>query len=255
MDLSGGLFGPPENWATLADWLGKIGQRLPGPRAVLVITAHWEAVRPTVSSAAQPGMLYDYQGFPPETYRLSYPAPGSPTVARRVRDLLGDAGIVSDDNPQRGFDHGTFVPLMLIYPAANVPVVQLSLQRNLDPGIHLAIGRALQPLRKEGVLILGSGMSVHNMPGFRAPNAEHEKNAADFDRWLTDAVTDSDPQRRNEQLASWQSAPGGIASHQPTAEHLAPLFVVAGAAGADLGRRSYHEQLMGLAISGFEFGG
>jgi aromatic ring-opening dioxygenase catalytic subunit (LigB family) len=247
-------FGPPEQWEGLAEYLRNIGRANPHPAAVLVVTAHWVAARPTVSSAAQPAMLYDYSGFPPNTYRLSYPAPGSPELAARVRALLSGAGIDNDEDARRGYDHGTFVPLMLIYPEATIPVVQLSLQRVLDPQAHLAIGRALQPLREEGVLIVGSGMSYHNMRAFFAPDPRHAEAGEQFDAWLTAAAEEADPAAREQRLAQWEQAPGGLASHQPTYEHLTPLFVAAGAAGADRGRRTFSGELIGFPVSGFQFG-
>jgi aromatic ring-opening dioxygenase catalytic subunit (LigB family) len=246
-------FGPRAEWDGLAEYLRDLGRAIE-PTAVLMISAHWEAARPTVSSAAQPAMLYDYGGFPAETYRLSYPAPGSPALANRVRELLSEAGIANDEDSRRGYDHGTFVPLMLIYPEAVVPVVQLSLQRGLDPQLHLDIGRALQPLRAEGVLIVGSGMSYHNMRAFFTPDSRHAAAGAQFDDWLTAAVEEPDPVVRAQRLAQWEQAPGGLASHQPTYEHLTPLFAAAGAAGADRGRRTYQGRLIGMPVSGFQFG-
>lgn len=249
------VFGPTEQWEGLAEYLRNIGRAIsPRPRSVLVVTAHWVAARPTVSSAAQPAMLYDYSGFPPHTYRLSYPAPGSPALAARVRELLSGAGIASDEDARRGYDHGTFVPLMLIYPEAAIPVVQLSLRRDLDPQAHLDIGRALQPLRAEGVLVVGSGMSYHNMHAFRSPDPRHAAAGAQFDAWLISAVEEPDPALRGQRLAQWEQAPGGLASHQPTYEHLTPLFVAAGAAGTDRGRRTFAGRLIGTPVSGFQFG-
>ncbi len=248
-------FGPRVEWDALAGYLRDIGRMVtPRPSAVLVVTAHWVAERPTVSAAAQPTMLYDYSGFPPETYRLSYPAPGSPALAARVRALLNGAGRDCDEDARRGYDHGTFVPLMLIYPEANIPIVQLSLQRGLDPRAHFDIGRALQPLREEGVLIIGSGMSYHNMRAFFAPGSEYIEAGERFDAWLTATVERADPEERARELAQWEQAPGGLASHQPTYEHLTPLFVMAGAAGADRGRRVYSGRLIGMPVSGYQFG-
>ncbi len=153
----------PQLWDRLAAYLrgidASLGRR---PRAVLVISGHWEAARPTLNTAAQPPLLFDYHEFPEHTYHLHYPAPGSPVLASRVRELLDSAAIESDSDDARGLDHGVFVPFLLVYPQADVPIVQLSLQAGLDPAAHLAIGRALAPLRDEGVLIVGSGMSYHN---------------------------------------------------------------------------------------------
>ncbi len=219
------------------------------PRALLVISAHWEEAVPTVMTAERPPLFYDYYGFPPESYRLTWPAPGDPRLAARVRDLLGAAGFASGEDRERGFDHGTFVPLKLTLPEADVPTVQLSLKRGLDPAEHLAIGRALAPLRDEGVFIVGSGMSYHNLRAFgpagRGP-------AAAFDAWLGEAVT-QEPDERDRRLGAWAGAPAARAAH-PREEHLLPLMVAAGAAGADRGRTSFGGTLAGLRVSGVQFG-
>ena len=157
----------PHAWDAMAAYLRGIAASLPAkPRAILVISAHWETPRPTVMTAAHPPMLFDYYGFPEHTYKLEYPAPGSPELASRVRALLADAGIASDADDARGYDHGVFVPFLLMFPDADIPIVQLSLRGDLDPAAHIAIGRALAPLRDEGVLIVGSGMSYHNLRRF-----------------------------------------------------------------------------------------
>lgn len=220
------------------------------PKALLVISAHWEERVPTVMTAARPPMLYDYYGFPAATYELQWPAPGSPEVATRVRDLLEKAGIETSANDERGFDHGTFVPLKLAYPDAQIPTVQLSLQAGLDPAQHLAIGRALAPLRDEGVFIIGSGMSYHNMRGFRDPRAT--SLATEFDTWLRAAAT-SEPAVRDRELAAWANAPAARDAH-PREEHLLPLMVIAGAAGADRGTTAYSGPVLGKAVSAFHFG-
>ncbi len=220
------------------------------PTALLVISAHWEETVPTVMTAAQPPMLYDYYGFPPETYKLQWPAAGSPAVAARVRELLGNAGFQTATDNERGFDHGTFVPLKLAYPDAQIPTVQLSLQAGLDPARHIAIGRALAPLRDEGVFIIGSGMSYHNMRGFRDPRATAQATA--FDTWLRTATT-SDPAVRDRELAAWAQAPAARDAH-PREEHLLPLMVIAGAAGDDRGTIAYNADVLGKAVSAFHFG-
>ncbi|MFG1478032.1 class III extradiol ring-cleavage dioxygenase [Xanthobacter sp. V4C-4] len=245
---------PAASWDGLGRYLtgldASLGER---PKAVLVISGHWEESRPTVNTGAHPGMLYDYYGFPADTYKLSYPAPGSPELAARVRSLLEAAGIASGEDPARGYDHGVFIPFMLIYPHADVPLLQLSLQRELDPKAHLALGRALAPLRDEGVLIVGSGMSFHNLRALFSPDPGVGVAAEAFDAWLTEAVEQHDPQARDAKLAAWASAPAALASH-PRSEHLVPLFVAAGAAGADIGRRTFHDHIFGKAYSGFQFG-
>lgn len=235
----------------LGDYLAHIRDSLPAtPKAILVVSAHWETERPSVGTAAKPGMLFDYYGFPENTYRLQYPAPGSPELAQRVRDLLAEAGIASDADAERGFDHGVFVPLLKAFPEADIPVVTLSLQQNLDPAQHLAIGRALASLRDEGVLILGSGMSYHDLRHFSDGQSEV---AAGFDAWLQDTVTSSDTATRAERLKAWTTAPHARAAH-PREEHLLPLMVVAGAAGDDVGRTDFSEVIGGKRISGFAFG-
>jgi aromatic ring-opening dioxygenase catalytic subunit (LigB family) len=244
----------PQLWDGMAAYLrgvaAAVGMR---PKAILVISAHWEATHPTVNSGAQPGMLFDYYGFPEHTYRLAYPAPGSPTLAARVRALLGSAGISADEDATRGYDHGVFVPFLLMYPDADVAVVQLSLQAGLDPQAHLAIGRALAPLRDEGVLIVGSGMSYHNLREFFAADARSVQGSEQFDIALTTAVEAADPVARDAQLAEWKQMPAALACH-PRAEHLLPLMVVAGAGGADRGRRTFNDRIFGKPVSAYQFG-
>lgn len=244
--------GQPSPWDSLAVYLRGLDRSLGRrPKAVLVISGHWEEPRATVNVASKPPLLFDYDGFPDHTYRLRYDAPGSPAVAARVQALLGAAGIATGEDAERGYDHGVFVPFMLIYPDADVPIVQLSLNKNLDARTHLAIGRALAPLRDEGVLIVGSGMSFHNLRSFNDPRAVPASER--FDAWLKDTVEDSDPARRESLLADWTKAPDALYCH-PRPEHLLPLFVAAGAAENDVGRQTYGDHLMHTAVSGFQFG-
>jgi aromatic ring-opening dioxygenase catalytic subunit (LigB family) len=252
MDVPPGL--PPDLWDSMAAYLRGLDSDLGvRPSAVVVISGHWESERPAVNVAAHPGLLFDYYGFPEHTYRLTYSAPGSPGVAGRVRELLNAAGIASTEDSHRGLDHGVFVPFKLIYPDADIPIVQLSLNANLEAATHLQIGRALLPLRAAGVLIVGSGMSFHNLREFYSSQPRTVAAAEQFDRWLNDAVTEPDPQARERKLTDWESAPGARLSH-PRPEHLLPLMVAAGAAGSDPGRRTYHRPLLGKPISGFQFG-
>src|SRR5688572_12048372 len=185
---------PPDDVARLASYLRSV-RRVPPepPRALLVVSAHWEAPVPTVMTSEQPPLLYDYYGFPPESYRIKWPAPGHPKLAGRVRELLQAAGFETGANSERGFDHGTFVPLKLTYPDADVPTVQLSLKQGLDPEQHLAMGRALAPLRDEGVFIVGSGMTFHNLRALRDPRSRPVAEA--FDAWLREAATLDEPAR------------------------------------------------------------
>jgi aromatic ring-opening dioxygenase catalytic subunit (LigB family) len=245
---------PPEAWNRMRTWLQQLPQSLGArPQALLVISAHWEAPVFTVNSQARPGLLFDYYGFPKHTYELQYPASGAPQLAARVRELLGAAGFDTAEDRERGLDHGVFIPLKVAFPDADIPIVQLSLRAGLDPAEHLAMGRALAPLRDEGVLILGSGMSFHNMRRFSfGPVRGVDADSQRFDDWLAQAVS-LPPEQRDARLAQWAGAPGGRASH-PREEHLLPLHVVAGAGAEADGARVFADQVMGSAQSAFRFG-
>lgn len=219
------------------------------PQAVLCVSAHWEAEVATVMSSARPSLFFDYYGFPPESYKLVWDAPGAPALASQICELLDDFGFATALDARRGFDHGAFVPLMLAWPRGEVPTLQLSLIRGLDPGQHLALGRALAPLRKQGVLIVGSGMTYHNLRAF-GPSAAPVSET--FDEWLRQAVT-SAPEERARRLERWQEAPAARLAH-PREEHLLPLMVAAGAAEADAGRVAFRGTYAGLHLSGYEFG-
>ncbi len=241
--------GPRDTWDKTAAWLEGLVEGLPAkPKAILVISGHWEEPVFTVGSSEKPPMLFDYYGFPEETYRLQFDAPGSPALAMRVRELLGAAGFATAEDKERGYDHGVFVPLKLATPKADIPVVQLSLRDDLNPQAHLAAGRALAPLRDEGVLILGSGMSWHNMGGF-SPAFTSKSEA--FDGWLETVMTD--PVGRDEAIGHWDQGPFAREAH-PREEHLAPLFVAAGAAQGEPGRLAFRDIAMDVAISGYAFG-
>ncbi|MEC9344862.1 MAG: class III extradiol ring-cleavage dioxygenase [Pseudomonadota bacterium] len=243
-------FGPGA-WDGLREFLAGLVNSLPArPKAFLVVSAHWEEAIPTVGTAARPPMLFDYYGFPEHTYRLSYPAPGAPDVAARARQLLADAGIDTAENPARGFDHGVFVPFLIADPSATIPVATLSLRHDLDPAFHLALGRALAPLRDAGVVIVGSGQSFHDLRTFGNGRAEP---SASFDRWLVDTVTDADTAARDRALVDWERAPNARACH-PREEHLVPLMVAAGAGGQDRGQHAFGGQVAGKSISCFRFG-
>lgn len=226
-------------------------KRLPSttPRALLVISAHWETPVPTVMTSSKPPIFYDYYGFPPESYEIAWPAPGAPELASRVRGLLEGAGFKTAEDPKRGFDHGTFIPLKVTWPEATIPTIQLSLKKGLDPAEHVAMGKALAPLRDEGVFIIGSGMSYHNMQGFFDVRARASSQT--FNNWLREAAT-SEPEVRNQRLIDWAKAPAARAAH-PREEHLLPLMVVAGAAGKDVGKVGYDALFM-QQISAYHFG-
>ncbi|MEM7338386.1 MAG: class III extradiol ring-cleavage dioxygenase [Actinomycetota bacterium] len=243
----------PVDWSPLEAALAGIPAEVGAtPKAVLVVTAHWEASAFALQTNAEPPMLYDYTGFPPETYQLEYPAPGAPEVAERTVELLADAGLPTDVDPDRGFDHGTFVPLYVMYPEADVPVVQMSIHRGFDPELHLAAGRALAPLREEGILIVGSGLpSYHNLSRLVQGSEEPSRR---FDEWLSAAMTDIGP-ARSEQLAEWASAQSARDAH-PREDHFLPLLVAVGAAENDVAVRNYHEVGMfgNTTSSGFRLG-
>jgi aromatic ring-opening dioxygenase catalytic subunit (LigB family) len=242
-----------QQFALTAQEFSALPQCLPAkPKAVLVVTGHWEAQEFTVSTAEHPPMEYDYHGFPEHTYHIRYPAPGSPDLAARVQELLGQAGVAIMEDPHRGFDHGTFVPLGLMYPDADVPVVMLSLKSSYDAEEHIRIGAALAPLREEGVLIMGSGLTYHNMKGFGRD--ESTPVAEVFEAYLRSAIEQPDPEVRNDMLVHWESAPGARLAH-PREDHLLPLMVAAGAAGRDIGRTVFVDHVMKVPMATYEFGG
>ena len=216
-----------------------------------MVTGHWEAERFTASSAERPGMIYDYSGFPAHTYQIRYPAPGSAAVAERTRELLAKAGLPAGLDDQRGYDHGTFTPLAVMYPDADVPIVMLSLRHGYDPDEHLAAGRALKPLRDEGVVILGSGLSWHNLRMF-GPAAQGPSRQ--FDDWLGKTL-ESPPAERTRRLKEWSSAPAARLAH-PEEDHFVPLMVAVGAAEDEAATRIYHEEgfMGGVTASSYRFG-
>ncbi|GAB6141266.1 class III extradiol ring-cleavage dioxygenase [Methylosoma difficile] len=242
------------NHRDLALFLKAIPLDIPRPKAILVITAHWEEETATVSRSEMPGMIYDYHGFPPAAYQFKYPAAGSPELADAVAELLNGHGIASKLDSQRGFDHGTFVPLMLMYPLADIPVVQLSLVSSLNPNAHIAIGKALASLRKKGVLILGSGMSFHNMSAFFSADPTKLGKSEMFDAWLSETLMNK-TMGLDEQairLSQWASAPEARFCH-PREEHLLPLLVCFGA-GSDISTevsKVFSGKLFNTRISGY----
>ncbi len=213
--------------------LTSLGSRLVRPSAIVIVSAHWEAAVASVTASAQPELIYDYSGFPESAYHLSYPAPGDPALARQIVELLSAQRIDARLDTTRGYDHGMFVPLKLMYPDASIPCVQLSLVRGLNPTQHLVIGAALATLRQQNVLLLGSGSSFHNMQAFFQPQtAAMRAQNLDFEHWLTETCTSTtlDEAQRRERLAHWDTAPGARYCH-PREEHLIPLHVCYGYAG------------------------
>jgi len=248
---------PPDTWNKQREFLEALPASLPQkPKALLVISGHWEEQQFTVQKNPNPPLLFDYGGFPPHTYELTWPAPGDPALSDRVKSLLDDAGFPTNIDTARGYDHGVFIPLKVAFPEADIPCVQLSLRSDLDPAAHLTIGRALAPLRDEGVLIIGSGNTYHNMQKMmRAMQGSFggTLNGVEFDRWLSDATTHADMDERNRMLANWAAAPGALDAN-PREEHLMPLHVVAGAAESDQGRKTLEDHVLGAVESAFAFG-
>ena len=233
---------------SLANMPAEVGET---PKAILMVSGHWEADTFAVMTSLAPGMLYDYNNFPPETYKIVYPAPGAPDLAMHTADLIRKAGLPTSLDPKRGFDHGTFAPAYIMYPDASVPIYQVSLQHGYDPQAHFALGRALAPLRDEGVLIVGSGLSYHNLrlfgPGAKVPSAA-------FDDWLADTMA-KPGSARTEALLNWESAPYARTCHAQE-DHFVPLFAALGAAEDEPATMVYHDTNVfgGVTASSYRIG-
>jgi aromatic ring-opening dioxygenase catalytic subunit (LigB family) len=227
------VLGEIDKHSPAAQWFRQLSKQLSlpsKPKAVLVISAHWETTDIVQINAQQqhPELFYDYYGFPAEAYQLQYNAPGDVDLANRVKSLLEQAGIQAQLNDERNFDHGVFIPMKLIYPDADIPIVSMSILDNLSPAQHLAIGKALAPLRKEQILIIGSGSSVH---GFKVT----EKQSDAFINELIRVLTTSDENERENVLNSWEEKLPFARQNHPREEHFIPLHVIVGAAGSDHG--------------------
>jgi aromatic ring-opening dioxygenase catalytic subunit (LigB family) len=241
---------PPGTWDGLSQWLQMIPTFLPQtPEAIVVITAHWEEKDFSLSSNPNPDLYFDYYGFPPQTYELLYEAPGNPDLAGRISAMLSRRGMSSRHDANRGWDHGTFIPLKMIFPDADIPVVQMSLKEGLDPEEHFKLGEALELLRSRNVLIIGSGMSYHNMHGFG--NSSATAGSRVFTTWMSDVCMSGSVERRRE-LLNWKKAPYAKDCH-PREEHLLPLMVCAGAAGKSPGRVDFQEEILGVCLTGIVF--
>jgi aromatic ring-opening dioxygenase catalytic subunit (LigB family) len=216
------------------DCLQKIPSILRKPSAILVISAHWEEQIPTITSGANPSLIYDYYGFPEESYGITYPCQGEPLLAEQIYKQLDRAGISVKLDEQRGFDHGLFIPLKIMYPEADIPCIQLSLVDNLSPATHVGIGRALQDLEYENLLIIGSGFSFHNMKAFFSPETSDSKALNEsFESWLLETCTNPSitEEEREQRFIQWEKAPGARYCH-PREEHLLPLHVCYGIANS-----------------------
>ena len=222
-----------EGHVEMVSCLRKITAKFPKPSAILVVSAHWEEKIPTITSGARPPLIYDYYGFPEESYSIQYPCPGEPILAKKTYKVLKNANVNARLDEQNGFDHGLFVPLKIMYPKADIPCIQLSLVNNLDPMIHINLGRALQGLDYDNLLVIGSGFSFHNMRAFFAPATNESKAQNEsFERWLLDTCSNPsiDEKERTKRLVQWSKSPYARYCH-PREEHLLPLHVCYGLAG------------------------
>ncbi len=242
----------PTRWVGMEAYLKSVPSLLPGkPDALLVISAHWEMAKPTVLMTPKPGLLFDYSGFPPYTYQLTYPAPVAHELGVKVRRLLAEAGIESGEDTTRNYDHGIFVPLKVAFPDADIPILQLSLQQSLDPAFHIAMGKALASLRDENIVIIGSGLSFHNLRALGVPRVNAP--AAAWDQWLTHTLCEESAEEREQDIINWEKAPAARICHAEE-EHLLPLMVAVGAADGDPGHHVYSGTIWGKAVSAYHFG-
>lgn len=226
------LLGDPDH-ADMVVQLEQLTATLTKPDAIIVVSAHWEAEVPTITSSAAPNLIYDYSGFPPESYEITYPCPGHPELAKRIADVLQSQGIEAKLDDERGLDHGAFVPLKIMYPEASIPCIQVSLVNSLDAQLHIAIGEALQACQISNLLVIGSGFSFHNMRAFYAPPSPAIAAAnTEFEQWLQQTCCDKNlsENERKTRLINWEQAPHSRFCH-PREEHLLPLHVCYGMAG------------------------
>lgn len=227
------LLGDPGH-RNMIEFLQRIALQIPKPEIIVVFSAHWEERQPTITGGTSPSLIYDYYGFPEESYRITYPAPGEPALAVAISGVLEEGGIEASVDQKRGFDHGMFVPLKIMYPEANIPTVQVSLVSGLDPEVHFRLGRALRGLTRRNFLFLGSGFSFHNLRGFfsSGPPAPDPRNAQ-FQDWLVETCTSPGISQsdREKRLIEWERAPSARYCH-PREEHLMPLHVCSGLAGS-----------------------
>lgn len=244
------ILGDPGHQAMI-DFMTHLPDQLPKPEAILVISAHWEQPQPTILGAAKPTMFYDYYGFPPAAYKIKYPAPGHPELANQIVSLLQQAGMEARVDLKRGFDHGLFIPLSLMYPNAEIPAIQISLVDGLSPALHIELGKILDQIAIDNLLVIGSGFSFHNMSVFfhHDPGMISPRNEA-FQDWLVETITAQVlPSERESRLTAWETGPYARYCH-PREEHLLPLHVCAGMAGRS-GRVLFDERIMGVRCIAF----
>lgn len=235
------------------DFLQRLGGELGTPRAIVAVSAHWASAAPAVTGTAKPETIHDFYGFPDALYRLRYPAPGAPEVAARVCEAMRAAGFECEIDPRRGLDHGVWSPLLLMYPEAQVPVVQLALQPHLGTAHHFALGAALAPIRDEGILIMASGGATHNLGRIRGGgNGSAPKWVSAFTEWLTGAVVEG----RSAELVNYRRIAPYAAENHPSEEHFLPLIVAAGAAGEGARGRCLHSSYTygALSMASYAFG-
>jgi aromatic ring-opening dioxygenase catalytic subunit (LigB family) len=246
-----------KNQEDLVAFLKEIPKTITEPSAILIISAHWEEPQATITSGDQQSIIYDYSGFPPEAYEIQYPASGNSELAQEIGNLVRRDGIEVKLDAERGFDHGMYVPLKLMYPEAQIPCLQLSLLKSFDPSEHIALGKTLASLRNKNVLIIGSGFSFHNLKLFFQPEKETYEKSIAFDKWLVDTCSNSNlsVSQREQQLIAWGKAPYARHCH-PREEHLLPLHVCFGAASMEtpIAKVIYNGDFMGARTSGLQWG-
>ena len=247
------LLGDPSHAGMVAFWK-QMAECFPKPDTIVMISAHWEAEVATITSGEAPELIYDYYNFPPETYQYKYPSPGNPELVKQMAGMLEASNIPVKQDSERGYDHGMFVPMMLMYPDADIPCVQLSLLSSLNAQQHVDLGKALSALREQNILVIGSGMSFHNFAAMRGKSADDKQQSQVFDQWLVETCCDEtlSAEQREERLSHWESAPSGRFCH-PREEHLLPLQVCFGmsASSNHKAEHAYSESWNGLSISAF----
>ena len=237
----------------MVDFMKELPSRIQKPEAVIVVSAHWEEVEVTVTGNPKPPLVYDYYGFPPEAYTLAYPVDGNPALAREVADLLETRGIPFVYDEERGLDHGTFIPMLLSYPEASIPTIQISLVKGLDPAVHWKIGKALRPLLERNILVIGSGFSFHNMREFvwDGSNPADEKNDAFQDHLIETFTGELSSEQREQAVLNWKQFPSARYCH-PREEHLVPLFLCT-AMGDKPARLIFDDRIMGKRAVAFQW--